>query len=264
MFSLLKPGLKAFVNNRNWLVIALFIFVAGSFYSYFAVTFEAVPPPGVESQLAEVEELFRMILDNPPLITALFVFVNNFFSMLIILIFGALAGISPLLALFLNGFLLGTVAAAYKAEGIPVLTMIITGILPHGLFELPALFLCGALALKLGYHCVAAPLPEKTRLESFRLIWKEITPVLPLVTLLLLGAALIEILSPAALLKVFCKNLCWRRRCPCQGPESGGRIDQPTVRQGSLDISGGFGSPPGRSGDLGGGGGETSTRHIDR
>jgi stage II sporulation protein M len=203
VFSLLKPGLKAFVDNRNWLVIALFIFVAGAFYSYFAVAFEAAPLPGVESQLAEVEELFRMILDNPPLITALLVFVNNFFSMLIMLMFGALAGISPLVSLFLNGFILGAVAVAYKAEGIPILTMLIAGILPHGLFELPALFLCGAFALKLGYHCVAAPLPEKTRLESFRLIWKEITPALPLVTLLLLGAALIEIFITGRLVESF-------------------------------------------------------------
>ena len=140
---------------------------------------------GWKAQLAEVEELFRMILDNPPLITALLVFVNNFFSMLIMLMFGALAGISPLVSLFLNGFILGAVAVAYKAEGIPILTMLIAGILPHGLFELPALFLCGAFALKLGYHCVAALLPEKTR-RKFPAHLEGDYPGTPLVTLLLL------------------------------------------------------------------------------
>lgn len=202
VFSLLKPGKEALLNNRNWLILALSIFVAGSLFSYFGVTlFEAAPLPEIESQLEEVEELFRIILDNPPLITALLVFVNNLFSILIMLLFGALAGISPLVTLFLNGFLLGAVAVAYKAEGGSILIMIVAGILPHGLFELTALFLCGAFALKLGYHCVAAPLPDMTRLESFRHIWKEIIPVLPLVTILLLGAALVEIFVTSRLLE---------------------------------------------------------------
>ncbi len=199
VFSLLMPVKELLRQNRNWMILAAAFFAAGSLYAYLSPAFQAAPLPGLGGQFEELEQLFRVFLDNPPLITCLLVFMNNFVAMVQMLFLGVLAGLSPLATLFLNGYLLGAVAATFKAGGGPVCLMLLTGILPHGIFELFALFLCGAFGLKFGYHCIAAPLPGKTRRQSFREIWKEVVSVIPLVVILLLAAAAIEIFVTAPL-----------------------------------------------------------------
>lgn len=199
VFSLLMPVKDLLKKNRNWLIMAAAIFAAGFFFAYLSPLFQGNSLPGLEGQFEELEQLFKVFLDNPPLITALLVFMNNFVAMVQMLFLGVFAGLSPLATLFLNGYMLGAVAAVFKAEGGPVLQMLVSGILPHGLFELFALFLCGALGLKLGYHCIAAPLPGMNRRQSFKHIWKEIVSLIPLIVTLLLAAALIEIFVTAHL-----------------------------------------------------------------
>lgn len=193
VFSLLMPVKDVLRQNRNWLIMAAVIFLVGSLCSYLSGTYHVETLPGLEEQLDGLEQLFNLILDNPPLISALLVFLNNFITMIQMLFLGVLAGISPLVTLFANGYILGVVAASYQAMGGSIPAMIFLGILPHGIFELSAVFLCGALGLKFGFHCVATPLPEMTRRQSFKYIWKEAISVIPLVVALLLGAALIEI-----------------------------------------------------------------------
>lgn len=193
MFSLLMPVKEILSRNRNWLVLAVVIFLAGSLLAYFGSALQDDSLPGIETQLDDLQKIFEIILGNPPLITVLIIFLKNFMAVAQMLFLGVLAGFSPLATLFLNGYILGIVAASCSAAGGSVPAMILLGILPHGLFELSAFFLCAALGLKLGYHCIASPLPDKTRLQSFRYIWKEIVTVIPLVVTLLLCAAFVEI-----------------------------------------------------------------------
>jgi stage II sporulation protein M len=188
-------------QNRNWLFLALIIFLLSGFF-FFIVTDPVRAPlgPMVDEQFEQLQNLFTLILESSPLIGVLIVFINNFISMAQMLILGFLAGVSPLFTLGLNGALIGIMFALAAGEGIPLLPLLILGILPHGVFELSAFFLCGALGLKFGYHCVVSPLPGKSRLESFKHIWKETISVLPLVVVLLLLAALVEILITPKLL----------------------------------------------------------------
>lgn len=146
-----------------------------------------------ENQFNQLQEIFSFIMMNKPLVSAMLLFMNNYLSMAQMLLLGVVAGITPLITLGLNGALVGMLLSLTVQEGIPLLPMLVFGILPHGLFELFAFFLCGAIGLKFGYHCIASPLPGKTRLESYRYIWKEAISLMPLVVLLLLIAALVEI-----------------------------------------------------------------------
>lgn len=193
MFSLLMPVKDVLRHNRNWFVLAAIIFLAGSLLSYFGGVSQGGSLLDLETQFGGLQEFFDLIMENPPLITTMMIFLKNFLSMVQMLFLGAFAGIAPLATLSINGYILGLVAASCRAMDISVPGMLLFGILPHGVFELFAFFLCGALGLKLGYHCIASPLPGKTRLQSFKYIWKEIVSVMPLVTALLLCAALIEI-----------------------------------------------------------------------
>ncbi|MGM0652452.1 MAG: stage II sporulation protein M [Bacillota bacterium] len=204
MFTFFFPVRKVLSNNRSWIIISTFIFfICLSLFSYAApfVLPEAAEQP-VDNQFDQLMGVFDFILDAPPAISALMVFMNNFLSMAQMLLLGFIAGISPLITLGLNGALVGVIFSISAEQGTSLLPLIIYGILPHGIFELPAFFICGALGLKFGYHCTASPLPGKSRLQSYRFIWKETIAVLPLIVLLLFAAALIEIFITSQLIEM--------------------------------------------------------------
>ncbi len=202
MLTLFFPVKQVIKNNRSWLFMALTIFLVTAVIFYFStLTTPVMPGEPAGEHLDPLEDLFSLILGTPPLISAVLVFMNNFLSMAQMLLLGFLAGISPLFTLGLNGSLVGSLLAFTTREGIPLLPSIVFGLLPHGIFELFAFFLCGAIGLKFGYHCVASPLPGKTRLQSFRYIWKEAISILPLVVILLVAAALIEVMITPQLLE---------------------------------------------------------------
>lgn len=76
-----------------------------------------------------------------------FIFFNNLQSSFMGMIFGAVLGIFTIFSIITNGYLLGFVASlSVESAGIFVLWRI----LPHGIFELPALFIALGLGLRLG------------------------------------------------------------------------------------------------------------------
>ncbi len=184
--------------------MALLFFLTGLFvFYYFTLQSGWLPDSAIGQQFSQLQELFKAIDNAPTAVTAALIFMNNFLSMAQMLLLGFLAGLSPLLTLFLNGALMGAVAGLLQQQGMPVFSFLLLGILPHGVFELTSFFICGGLGLKLGYHCLASPLPGKTRGESFRYIWKEAISVLPLVVFLLVAAAIVETYFTSALLQRF-------------------------------------------------------------
>jgi len=113
-----------------------------------------------------------------------FIFFNNLQSSFMGLIFGILFGIFPVFALITNGYLLGFVSASsVKTGGLFTLWRI----LPHGIFELPALFIALGLGLRLGTFVFRDDKKSFKRnlLESLRVFLLIVLP-------LLIIAALIE------------------------------------------------------------------------
>jgi len=203
VFKLFFPAGWVISENRSWLIMAGAIFLGSSIAFYFTPVFsEPAAEQAVDLQLEQLEEILSLIMNATPAVGISLIFMNNFLSMAQMLVLGFLAGISPLLTLGLNGALVGALLSFSAQEGTPLLPMIMFGLLPHGIFELFAFFLCGAIGLKFGYHCTASPLPGKTRGQSFRYIWKEAISVLPLVVALLVAAACIEVLVTPRLLEL--------------------------------------------------------------
>lgn len=191
-------------NNLNWLCLAALIFTGGAVVLYIQTT-AAGSRQGDEilTRLEGLAELLELVMSSGPLVGIALIFMNNFLSMAQMLLLGFLAGLAPLLTLALNGAALGLVLAMAAGEGGSPGAIFLLGILPHGLFELAAFFICGAMGLKFGYHCIASPLPGLNRPESFRHIWKEVIALLPLVVVLTLAAAILEILLTPILLERF-------------------------------------------------------------
>jgi len=76
-----------------------------------------------------------------------FIFVNNLKSSFFAMLLGIFFGIIPFMIILVNGYVLGFVAnKTVSSEGFFVLWRL----LPHGIFELPAVFISAAIGLKLG------------------------------------------------------------------------------------------------------------------
>ena len=100
--------------------------------------------------LDEVSKLFDMIKDLTPFEIMLFIFFNNAIKSLIILMLGIGFGILPLLFIAYNGYIIGVVVHAVSSEN--GIAFILSAILPHGIIELPMVFISAAIGLKIGYE----------------------------------------------------------------------------------------------------------------
>ncbi len=90
------------------------------------------------------------------------IFFNNAFASILALLSGLGAGLIPLLFMLSNGMVIGIVLEMIiqgrRREGI---TLFLVGILPHGIFELPAVLISTAIGLKLGYSVIKSVLARK-------------------------------------------------------------------------------------------------------
>lgn len=89
------------------------------------------------------------VMDESGNFSTLALFFNNFRAMITGAAYGFIPFIYlPAISLGVNAMLLGVFAAVYSAQGISLL-LYLAGILPHGIFELPALVLSIACGLYL-------------------------------------------------------------------------------------------------------------------
>jgi len=144
-------------ESKNFIYITLIIFLLFAFIGAFV----PVPELLAEQILEFIEELLRKTagMSQGELIS--FIFLNNLQSSFFGMIFGIALGIFSVITSILNGYLLGFVSSrAVYEEGI----FILWRLLPHGIFELPALLLSTGLGLKLGFPFIY---------KYFKYYWKR-------------------------------------------------------------------------------------------
>ena len=138
-----RESLDYIKDSRNFIYSIMIIFLSFSFIGFF------VPAPSVlETKILEfIAELLRETGGLSQLELIKFIFFNNIQSSFIGMLFGIVLGIFPVIAALANGYLLGFVAEK-TAETVGI--YILWRIFPHGIFELPALFISLGLGLKMG------------------------------------------------------------------------------------------------------------------
>ncbi len=115
----------------------------------------------------------------------LFIFQNNLISSLYGMVFGIVLGVLPVFTSLFNGLVLGYVfRRVWDSSGIREFWRI----LPHGIFELPAVFISLALGLKLGMFIFAKNKKEEFRQRLLKSLIIFIAIVIPLLAI----AAVIE------------------------------------------------------------------------
>ncbi len=117
-----------------------------------------------------------------------YVVANNALKSLLFMVGGLLGGILPLFFVIFNGFFIGWVA--YSLGSTMGLGFVAAGLVPHGIFEIPAIILAMSMGMHLGYALL-------NRLRGQGDLWREarlalglfVNRVLPLLVL----AAVIEV-----------------------------------------------------------------------
>jgi len=146
-FNLKKEFLNSWEylkESRNFVYAIAAIFLVSVLVGFF------VPPS--DSLLQQILEILRELLEKTEGMSVgeliSFIFFNNLWAGFLGLSLGILLGIFPIVATISNGYLLGFVAnLSVESGGLSSLWMI----LPHGIFELPAIFISFGLGLKLGF-----------------------------------------------------------------------------------------------------------------
>ena len=176
-----------FLKPYVYVVCALFLLSAGIGF---------LTPLQVQQKITKALLIYFSPLQSPTQLQVfLKIFLNNYISTLLSLLIGLFFGLGPILFLLINGFAMGNLVAfalsrvsAYK---------IVLAILPHGMFEVPAVLLASSYGLWWGvknYRRMRYRVPFR---EVFHLPLKRYLHVV--VPLLLVGAFVEAYVTPLIL-----------------------------------------------------------------
>ena len=174
------------MSYKKWLIIATSLFGAGFILGLIA-------PPGIfgpfASTIAGLEEFANLLVSLPQFAVLVIIFITNASTLLISFILSPIFCLWPILVLTLNGWLLAFVSTTVAQE--ESFGFVLAGVLPHGIFELPAFILGQAAALSFGTTVILA-LFKKERRELIMPNLKQNLRYLLIALALLLPAAIIE------------------------------------------------------------------------
>lgn len=124
---------------------------------------------------------FAPLLAMPPIFIMLGIFLNNAFVSLLFLVLGLAFGVLPVLFIAFNGYIVGVISHIVAQER--GLLFIFLALLPHGIVELPMVFLSAGIGLRLGHQSFAAVIGRDTEIkkefkEGLRFYFRWILPLL--------------------------------------------------------------------------------------
>ncbi|WP_020620176.1 stage II sporulation protein M [Paenibacillus daejeonensis] len=147
MFSW-RAMMQHFVQMRGYIAFTLVLFLAGIFVGASNASFEQM----ITGQIAGLQDMAQQIdqSSNPELTMFLFIFFNNAIKSILIIYLGLFFGVIPLAFILINGMVLGYLFANNPQPSIDMFTLIVKGILPHGIIEIPAIIIAGAYGIRFG------------------------------------------------------------------------------------------------------------------
>lgn len=182
----LKKGFTGYLRFI-WPYALLMAFI---FFVFLVVGYNSAAsfPSMAETLRESFSSRFASIMTMNPLFIMFAIFLNNAFLSLLFLVLGLALGILPVLFIAFNGYIVGVLV--YLIDQERGLLFILLGLLPHGILELPMVFLAAGIGLRLGYQVFSALIGRPTQIkrefkEGLIFYFRWILP-------LLLVAAIIE------------------------------------------------------------------------
>jgi stage II sporulation protein M len=170
------------MRYRNWIIIATLVFSVG-------LLLGMVTQNEALQDLIPIEEYGEMLSPLPQSDFFLFILFNNIFTLLLSFFLSPLLLVVPVLSLTANGWVLAFIGGWVVEQ--ESLGFLLAGVLPHGVFELPALIIAQAAALSFGTTVIVAVFREEKRSLVLPSL-KQNTRYLGIALLLLVPAAIIE------------------------------------------------------------------------
>lgn len=173
-----KEAWEFFKNSKNYLIMAVVVFVLFGLIGFlFPIFFE-------EEIFNFIKELSLMLEDYNTLELIGYIFYNNIRSSFLAMILGLGLGLFPLFAAITNGYLIGFISRySVEASG----WLILWRLLPHGIFELPAIILSIGIGFRLGISIF-----RLKRKQMKELFFKSLRFFVFVIFPLLVAAAIIE------------------------------------------------------------------------
>jgi len=172
------------MKYKIWLFIAILIFVISAVFGWFKSDIIAGTLSG---EIAGLEELSGFLASLPPVVIAIFIFIKNSLSLLLSFLLSPILCVVPIIALAINGALLGWISATVINE--ESLGVLLTGLLPHGVLELPAFIIGEAAALSFGAMAIVLVIKRESRSTLMSTIKQDVRH-------LLLALALLFVIGP--------------------------------------------------------------------
>jgi stage II sporulation protein M len=200
----IKGLLLRFSNMKHYLIAATLVFVLGVILGYNdSGSFHAL----INTQLSQMKNIAEGMkqTDHQQWSWFFLILRNNLLAAFLAFVFGLFFGILPLFYLLSNGILIGYVASHSTKDH--TLVYFLKGVIPHGIFEIPAFILACAFGIRLGFLMIEGLwsfLDAKRRAHfslKVRYFLKQLVPVMGLVCIMLLLAAVIESMLTPLLLK---------------------------------------------------------------
>ncbi|MCY0900997.1 MAG: stage II sporulation protein M [Firmicutes bacterium] len=172
-----------------------FLWIAGGLF-FLGILLGAIAAPGIGHLLRPfVTGLRQEALDlrfdtKGQLEWALFD--NNWMVSLYMVAGGLLLGLVPAVGVLINGALIGYVITTLsERDHMSPLWIVLAGVLPHGIFEIPAYLLAAGMGLRLGL-LVARTGAGRAHRRDWTAILQDVAPIVGAFTVLLLIAAFME------------------------------------------------------------------------
>ena len=189
MFKFLK-------SIRKLLLILALLFVVIAVIAYFAMGgLYQTQPEVVDEHIGDLAEMLNAkdIIDKSGKMDTVKLFFGNFYAAMAAVSYGMIPFLFlPALSLLTNASVIGVITAIFKAKEIGGVIDTLVGILPHGIFEIPALLLCVAFGLNLSLLGTRILRRKASKYDLYEFSAETARALVLAVVPLLIAAAVVE------------------------------------------------------------------------
>ncbi|WP_440947303.1 stage II sporulation protein M [Methanosarcina sp. T3] len=176
------PQVSGFTSYLRF-IWPYFLIIAGVFFVALLAGYNSSAnfPNMADELMKGFSNRFEPLLSMPPIVIMFGIFLNNASVSLIFLVLGLAFGVLPVLFIAFNGYVVGVISHLVAQEkGLLFITL---ALLPHGILELPMVFLSAGIGLRLGHQVFAALIGRHTEIKKefkggLRFYFRWIVPLL--------------------------------------------------------------------------------------
>ena len=182
------------MSYKRWLFISIFLFGIGLVLGFGT-------PAGITELFTEdieaIEEFGKYLMELPQPAIFIFIFLKNVSVVLFSFALSPIFCLIPILTLVVNGWTIGLISTSVIEER--SVGFLLAGLLPHGIFELPALIIAEAAALSFGLAVMFSAVNRERRAQLLPNLKQNMKYILISLALLLVAAIIEAYLTPILL-----------------------------------------------------------------